>query len=183
MNDFEVSSVNLTAMGKALASSGRSAEVYALLSPEARATWENPLTARWHPGRHAVEGWAAVVKVGGVRWLEDLNFTLTRQSFGPIVGPLVKIGLTLSGSSPATIFSRLGNLVSVALKGLTFDWQPASASAGTLRVTYPWAVPPEVVDGGWRGIFRVGGEMAGKGIRVERFRSESPRVFCFDVSW
>lgn len=181
--NFEVSSVNLSAMGKALLASGRAGEVYALLSPEARATFENPLSARWHPGAHAIEGWAAIVQVGGMKWLEDLNFELTRKSFGPIVGPLVKIGLTISGSSPATLLSRLGEITSVALRGLAFDWKATGTSAGVLTLRYPLAVPPTVVEGGWRGILRVGGEMTGKAIRVEQFSSSSDHEFRLDLSW
>lgn len=106
--DFELSAVNLAAMGKALAASGRQQEVYALLSPDARTAWENPHSTRWHTGRFAVEGWMAIIKLGGKPWLEELNYDLTRKSFGPIVGPLVKIGLTLSGQGPASVFNRLG---------------------------------------------------------------------------
>lgn len=181
--DFELSSVNLAALGKALAAAGRQQEVYALLSPEARAAAESPHSARWHPGRFAVEAWAAIVKLGGKPWLEELNYELTRKSFGPIVGPLVKIGLTLSGSTPASMFSRLGNLVSVALKGLEFEWKPSGPSGGSQIITYPCAMPPEVVEAGWRGIIRVGSEMTGKTIKVDHFVVESDRRFRLEVSW
>lgn len=181
--DFELSAMNLSAMDKALKAAGRREEVYALLSPEARASFEDPHSARWHPGRFAVEAWMAIIKLSGMPWLEELNYQLTRQSFGPVVGPLVKIGLTLSGSSPASIFSRLGDLVSLALRGPVFEWKAAGPQGGAETISYPCAVPADAVEAGWRGIFRVGGEMTGKTIRVEKFEAESDRRFRFEVSW
>ena len=180
--DFELSSVNLAGLAKALDASGRRAEIDALLSPSARAALADPHSARWHPGKLAVEMWMAVVKLGGPKWLEELNYEMTKKSFGPIVGSVVKIGLTLSGSSPATVFSRLDNLVSVALKGLQFEWKPR-AQGGVETITYPCAMPREAVEAGWRGIIRVGGEMTGKTIRVDRFEPETDRRFRFEVSW
>lgn len=179
--DFELSAVNLAAMDKALGA--RRDEVYARLSPEALAAHRDPHGARWHPGRFAVEAWVAIVAIGGKQWLEDLNYELTKKSFGPIVTPLIKIGLTLSGSSPASIFSRLGDTTSVALRGVTFEWKPGGPSAGAETLNYPCAMPPEVVEAGWRGIFRVGGELTGKTIRIDRFVAETDRRFRFDVSW
>ena len=181
--DFELSSVNVASLAKALESSGRRKEIDALLSPEARAVLADPHSARWHPGKLAVEMWMAVVKLGGAKWLEELNYEMTKKSFGPIVGSVVKIGLTLSGSSPATIFSRLDSLVSVALKGLRFEWKPGGAQAGVETITYPCAMPKEAVEAGWRGIIRVGGEMSGKTIRIDRFEAESDRRFRLEVSW
>lgn len=181
--DFELSAVNLGAMDKALEATGKRAEVYALISAEARAAHQAPHTARWHPGRFAVEAWMAIIKVGGKALLEEMNYSLTRKSFGPIVSPLVKIGLTLSGSSPASIFARLGDLTSVALKGVTFEWKPSGPQGGSQTITYPSAIPADAVEPGWRGIFRVGSEMTGKTIKVERFVAESDRRFRFDVSW
>lgn len=181
--DFEVSSVNVGSMAKALAASGRAAEVFALLSPETRAAWERPHDQRWHPGKVAIEGWSAIVKVGGPSWLEELNYRVTRDSFGPIVGPLVKIGLALSGSSPATIFSRLGDVTSVALRGVQFQWTAGVPTGGTEVLRYPVDMPPDVVEFGWRGILRVGSELTGKVIRVDRFEALTPRSFRLTVSW
>ena len=179
--DFELSAVNLAAMDKALGT--RREEVYALLSPEALAVHRDPHSARWHPGHLAVEAWVAIIKLGGKQWLEDLNYELTKKSFGPIVTPLIKIGLTLSGSSPASIFSRLGDTVTVALRGLKLEWKPGGPSNGAETISYPCAMPPETVEAGWRGVFRVGSELCGKTIRVDRFEPESDRRFRFDVSW
>lgn len=178
-----MSGMNLAAFDKALAAQGKRDAVYALLSPEARAAFQDPHSSRWHPGRFGVEAWLAIVKLGGEQWLEDLNYELTRKSFGPIVGPLVKIALTLSGRSPASVFARLGDATSVALKHVKFEWKAASPQAGALTVSYPCAMPPEVVEPGWRGVIRVGAEMTEKTIRVDRFVPEDDRRFRFEVSW
>lgn len=178
-----MSGMNLAALDKALAAQGKRDEVYALLTPEARAAFQSPHSSRWHPGRFGVEAWLAIVKLGGKQWLEDLNYELTRKSFGPIVKPLVKIALTLSGSSPASVFARLGDATSVALKHVKFEWKAQSPQAGSLTVSYPCAMPPEVVEPGWRGVVRVGAEMTEKTINVDRFEPENDRRFRFDVSW
>lgn len=179
--DFEVSAVNVAAMDKALGA--RREEVYALISEQSRAIHRAPHSARWHSGRLAVEAWVAIVKLGGKQWLEDLNYELTSRSFGPIVTPLIKIGLTLSGSSPASIFARLGDTVTVALRGVTFEWKAAGPSAGAETITYPCAMPADAVEAGWKGVFRVGSDLTGKTIRVDRFEAESDRRFRFEVSW
>lgn len=181
--DFELSGTNLSAFHKALGTTGKLDAVVALLSPEAREAFAAPHAVRWHPGRVGVEVWRAAVTVGGPGLLEDLNHRLTRDSFGPIVGPLVRIALTLSGGSPASVFARMGDAIALALRGVRFEWAARPPNAGTITLTYPQAMPLDVVEHGWRGIIRAAGEMAGKRVAVSRFVAEEDRRFRFELGW
>lgn len=181
--DFEVSSLNVAAFGKTLAALGQKDAVWARLSPELRRIYDAPHSVKWHPGQVGLEGWLAVVAVGGEALLEELNCRMTASSFGPIVRPLVRTILIISGSSPAGVFKRMGQAVSVALRHVTFDWKPQGDHGGAFVVTYPRPMPPEVVGPGWKGVFRVGSDLTGKDIIVDAFTPESDRSFRFDVHW
>ncbi|MER2561072.1 MAG: hypothetical protein ABTQ32_10150, partial [Myxococcaceae bacterium] len=103
--DFEVSAMNLAALVKALQADGSAAKVLGRVAPQTRAVLEMPHGQRWHPGVIAVETWGAIIDTSGGPKLEALNLALTRQSFGPIIRPLVKVALALGGSSPATVLA------------------------------------------------------------------------------
>ncbi len=181
--DFELSALNLAAMDKALAAEGLREAVYALISPEARAGFREPHSARWHPGRYGIELWNALLELGGKPRVEEFNYQMTKKSFGPIVGPLAKLGMTLSGSTPASIFARLESLVSVALRGVIFEWKLSSPNGGVQTITYPCPIPSDALDAAWRGVFRVGSEIAGRTIRVDRFEAPTDRSCRFELSW
>ena len=93
------------------------------------------------------------------------------------------MGMTLSGSTPASIFARLESLVSVALRGVVFGWKPSGPGGGAQTITYPCPIPADVMDAAWRGVFRLASEMAGKIIRVDRFEAPTDRSCRFEVSW
>lgn len=180
---FEVSGINLSALAKVLQAEGLYAQVAAEVAPETRLVLERPLLSTWHPGRHGEALWAAVIKVGGPAKLEELNLKLTRQSFGPVVRPLVKVALALTGSSPATLFSRLNEAVKVATRGLNVTWAPRSASAGDLTFEYPGPIDRAVVEHGWRGVIRFGEELISQSVRFDGFEALSDRRFVFHISW
>ncbi len=178
---FEISAMNAGAMDKALVE--KREELYALVSPEARHAFHEPHSARWHSGRFAVEFWTALITLGGKPMLEDFNYRMSKKSFGPVVGPLIRIGMTLSGSTAATMFAKIESLTSLALRGLTFDWKPSGPNGGVQTITYPIPVPADVMDAAWRGVYRVGAELMGKTVRIDRFEALSDRSCRFEVSW
>lgn len=175
--------MNLAAMDKAFEAEGRRDQILAIISAEARAAYKEPHVARWHPGQYAIEGWCALLELGGKPLLEGFNYRMTKRSFGPIVGPLVKMGMTLSGSTPASMFARMESLTSVAIRGVRFEWKPSGPGGGAQSIEYPCPIPADVLDAAWRGVFRLGSEMTGKTIRVDRFEAESDRRCRFEVSW
>lgn len=183
MDDFEVSAMNLAGLAKALTARGLIDRVKAEVQPATRAALENPMSARWHPGAVAVDAWEAIIKVDSPAQLEALNLKLTAESFGPIVRPLVKVALALGGSSPANVFARLNDAIRVATRGVTVTWTASSPTSGQVAFEYGRAMPPVVVEHGWRGVMRFGEELTGKTFRFERFEAASDRRFVFHVSW
>lgn len=183
MPAFEVSAMNLSSLARALEARGLLDGVKAAVKPETRAALDDPMSSRWHAGAVAVDAWQAIVDAEGPAQLEALNLKVTAESFGPVVRPLVKVALALGGSSPATVFGRLNDAIKVATRGVTVTWTPSGAQAGQVAFEYPCAMPPVVVEHGWRGVMRFGEELTGKTFRFERFEAASDRRFVFHVAW
>lgn len=182
--DFEVSATNLAGLMKALEADGSAAKVLSLVSAPTQAILKMPHAQRWHPGAVAVEAWSAIIDAFGAPRLEQLNLLITRQSFGPIVRPLVKVALALGGNSPATVLARLDDAIKVATRNVKVTWVAGGPTAGTVSFEYPRAMPrPDVVEYGWRGAMRFGEELTGKPIRFGAFQCDSDRRFTFPVSW
>lgn len=51
------------------------------------------------------------------------------------------------------------------------------------RLDYHAAIVPDVIDGAWRGVFRVGAELIGTPIQVHEYESLGPSAGRFGVSW
>lgn len=184
MADFEFSGMNLKGLLDVLEVRGLREEIVSGLSAAAQAACAAPMARKWHPSAIAIEVWSAIIKQGGEQLQEDVNYEMTRKSFGPVVTPMVKVALALSGSSPAAVFSRLGQLSSLALRNVRFDWVSRDAFSGILTIRYPRSVPREIVEPAWRGIFRIGGELTGKDIRIERcVVLPEPGAYEFHVGW
>lgn len=181
MTDFTVSAMNVRGFGAALTALGHKEEVLALMPEAARAAYATPQSARWHPGQYAVEAWRATRALGGQALLDATNYRFFTDSLSPVVRPLVKVAIALSGASPATLFSRVGELVGLTMRGLEFGWAPTAARAGRFTVHYPRPVPSELL--GWRQVMRVGGEMTRATIVVDNFAAESDRQYRYDVHW
>ncbi|MBL8917774.1 MAG: hypothetical protein JNJ54_02860 [Myxococcaceae bacterium] len=179
-----MSATNLGGLVKALAAEGLFDQLTAKLSPGTLAVLQNPHGRRWHPGTIALETWGAIIDVAGGPKFEALNLRITRDSFGPIVRPMLKVVLALGGSSPATLFSRLDDTIKVATKGLRATWTPAGKNGGTVVFEYPCPVPrADVVEYGWRGALRFGDELTGKPLAFGPVERRSDRAFAFPVTW
>lgn len=185
MRDFEVSAMNMRAFSSGLEASGRRAEVLSKLTPEARAAYDAPFAVRWHPGRYAVSAWEHTYALGSEPLLTQVNDHVSRNSFGPVVRPLARVALAISGASPATLFSRLGSIVALAVRGLSFGWESRSRTSGSLTVTYPRPVPGHLL--GWPSVIRAGADLAGVPIILDAFRPRDGHpintIFTYDVHW
>jgi hypothetical protein len=182
--DFEVSATNLAGLAKALVAEGLLDKLAPKLSPATLAVLKSPHERRWHPGAIAVETWGAIIDVAGAQKFEALNLKITRESFGPIVKPLLKVVLALGGSSPASVLSRLDDTIKVATKGVRATWTPAGKDGGTIVFEYPCPMPrTDVVEYGWRGAMRFGEELTGKALVFAPVERRSDRAFAFPVRW
>jgi hypothetical protein len=181
---FEVTSVYLAGFRKALVDLGQLEAVSATLSPAVKALVDAPFSNRTHPGLVLQELSNGLLKVAGTAGLEAHAYKMSRDSLGKIMLPAFKVALALTGRTPATVLARVPQSVQQALRGVVAEWLPAGSTTGTLRVTYPEAVPREA-EFGWRGTLRFLFELV-EGVpatisRVEQLQGGA--VLVFHVSW
>lgn len=155
---FEVSGMHVAGLAKALEKLGYLPGVLARVSEATRAALERPWDARWHPGAVLVEASDAVVALEGGLALEAMTYEMTRQSFGPVLRPLISVALALTGNDPAALFSRVDESLKVAMRGVDVTWE-REGRGGTLSLTYPIPLPPDSV-ASWRGVVRFLFELA-----------------------
>jgi hypothetical protein len=166
---FEISALHLRAMIKALREAGLYEEVLAHVSPATRETMDNTYSHVWHPGTVIEEIWRVVVSLHGPAQLADLNYSLSKKTFGPVIMPLVKVALTLSGGgNPASIASRLDALLRLAIREVQILWEQTDKQAGELLINYPRPVVREV-EQAWRGVLRFMFELSASDGSVEIF--------------
>lgn len=182
-NDFEVSAVFLGGMAKVLKDTSTYGRVLERLSPAAREAFAEPYARRWWPSQVLED-----VLSNGVELTPDgyteLNYAMTKNSLGPIVGPIFQVAMALSGATPATVFARLDKAIRTGMNGVKAEWSSVSSQRGMLRITYPrpWV---SVAEHTWRGTIRFAFDFCGaKHGRVEAFRLLHERtVFEFDLTW
>lgn len=180
---FEISALNVNGTKKALQKHGLLTEVLARLTPEARAVFEAPYSAKWHDAKALLAVWQAVKELRGVEQVTALNHEIIRDSIGPVLTPVLKLATALSGATPATLLSRLDQLASAASRGSTHVWKAESPTRGTLRITYPAPEPLELIGPIWKGILRVTGDLIGKPAVIEQVTEEGGNTFVFVISW
>lgn len=181
---FEVSAMHVAGMARALGELGIAADVLARVSPATRAMLERPYDARWHPGSVLVEVSNAVLAQRGSDALEAMTYQMTKQSFGPVLRPVVSVALALTGNDPASVFSRLGNSLQVAMRGVDARWEAISPTKGTLTITYPVPVPVDAVQS-WRGVARFLFELSrhADGRMTEHARVNGDRSLRMTLEW
>lgn len=95
-----------------------------------------------------------------------------RESVNSAVVPVLKViiegFLRLFGASPATLFSRMGQMTAATVRGIEYVWTPTSDHSGTILLLYPGRtdVPPAQFMGS-AGSFEVAFELCGVQGRVE----------------
>lgn len=182
-DDWKSSAVYLAGLVKAIRSAGLLDAVLARIPPETRQLVDNPYGQRWHPWQHGAALATAVLDVAGPQALEDVTFVMARDSFGPILTPMLKIALTLMGMSPASLFTRVDQSIRPAVQGVTARWERTGEHTGLVSFEYP-IVPPPFADTSWRGGLRFMFQLVGlEGQIAPCERRESGRVLVFAVSW
>lgn len=182
-SSWETSAVYLSGMVKAARSAGLLDPLLPRLTDEARAAIAAPHSKRWHPSRVTTELTTALLETAGPIALEDLAFVVARDSFGPIVGSMAKVALTIVGASPATLFTRLDQSIQTAARGVKVSWTPTDAKSGVIVVQYP-VVPPRAVEITWRGAIRFAFHLVGvPGSIADAVRDANDTALRFGVSW
>ncbi|MDP1829462.1 MAG: hypothetical protein Q8L48_39715 [Archangium sp.] len=179
--DWQASSVQLAGLSKQAKAHGLLDAALAKCSQATREAFENPYGARWHPGAQLTEFGEALLTLTDPVTLENINYEMTKASFGSILRPVVQVALALTGRSPGTLFARVPTSLPQALKHVTCAWEPEGKSAGALRFTYPTAVSP-YSGVAWRGVVRFLSELAGQPARVTEAIIEG-NTLRLSVAW
>lgn len=113
MPDLEVSALHVKGFANLIDLDAQKEAIFSSLSPETKEALQNPNSKRWHQGMVVEEIVTALFRVGGAAKVEDMNYLLASRSFGPILNPLLKVVVAISGASPSTLFKFLPQAVSV----------------------------------------------------------------------
>ncbi len=180
---FEISSLHLSSVGKALKDAGIHDAAIGSLQPATRAALDEPNLQRWFAGSIVEDVWQTVATHFGFEKLAEINYRVAKQSFGPVVMPVIKVALALSGSSPASVAGRLESMLKLAIREVKIVWAASGANGGTITITYPRPVVA-VAEHAWRGVFRFMFEITGRQGGIDRVEVlEGGSQFRFAVRW
>lgn len=135
--EFENSSTYLQAIAKELEHEGLLQDVLAAMPPDCRPGFERPLVRRWWPGQVLGEANDIVIRLRDAATLERVVLHALRNSMGKVIGPLVKVMLSLSGSSPGSLLNNAERLMTAGVRGLRFGWTQSGPNDGEFTVYYP----------------------------------------------
>lgn len=178
--ELEVSSMHVAGLAKAAAKLGYD-DVVPLLPPAVRASFEAPFSRRWHPAEVMISFSDTLVAKHGADALEKHSYEMTKSSFGAALRPLISVALALMGGNPSALFARVGDGLSLALRGVRVKWR---AEERSLVLQYPMALPDEAVDS-WRGVLRFLYELANRpsgGIASHTFSADR-RTLTLNLRW
>jgi hypothetical protein len=180
---YEVSSVHISGYLKAARELKVLDAALPLLPPETRAIVDAPHRKSWVHAEVIQQLTVAIAQTAQPEVLADLNYLMCRDSLGPIVMPVLKVAIALTGRHPQTVFSRLNELVSAAMRGVEITWTPRGASAGAVVMRYPEAMPP-IVHHAWHGVFKFGFELAGRRPReITHAYTDGGKTLRFELEW
>jgi hypothetical protein len=111
------------------------AQVRERLPPETQAVFDKPpMAVTFVSARHLDAMHDALLAVGGEQKLLQLGQEAAR-GHGTLLGPLLKTVLSLFGTSPAALFSRMDTFLGNFVRGSSFSWQPTGERSGVLTMS------------------------------------------------
>jgi hypothetical protein len=141
----------MTSIARALQKVGQ-IDAVAKMDPAVGQMLRSPHTQAWWPASMAFALTSAIAAVGGSALVQRVGQLAVIESISVIVRPVVNLLMAISGPSPATLFSRFGQISQAAVKNVKFEWKPIDPTSGELTITYPLTVPDEYV-AYWLGAF------------------------------
>ncbi|HEY1087146.1 MAG TPA: hypothetical protein VGE37_05600, partial [Archangium sp.] len=178
---WEANAVQLTGLAAQAKRRGLYEKALAGCSPATREAFENPHAKRWHPGAVLIDFSDRLLAACDPKTFELMNYDMARESFGPILRPMVQVAMTLTGRTPATLFARMNASIGSAVKNVTSSWVPQGPNAGELGFHYPEPVSPDAAHA-WRGAIRFVAELSGHTVRETKFAHDGGS-FRFTLSW
>jgi hypothetical protein len=179
---YEVSSVALSSFAKAARELNVLEPALAKVSARSKEAFATPHRQSWWPAPILQELTAALAETAGPDVLAEVNYRMTRESMGPIVMPIIRVAMALTGRSPATVFARLNDAMAAGMRDVTIHWVPSGAKGGSVTFRYPEKVPT-IIHHAWAGIFRFGYELTGHTGRTVKHEYLDERTLRLDVEW
>jgi hypothetical protein len=139
MADYVLSSTWVRGFVKVLRHEGRYDELLARAAPAVQVAMAEPGRELWWP-REVGQGFVALIGTFPNAFAEKVGALVVRQSVAPIIMPLVKVVLAVSGKDPRTLLSRMPQLVNSSLRGVEVSFVSEGPGSGRLSLRYPFRV-------------------------------------------
>jgi hypothetical protein len=174
---------------KALDGVGLLHQVRGLVSAETAAMIDDPpLITAWLPSQPTDEILLAVERLRGLTAVRHLAREATLVGLAPVVRTLLEGTLRLFEVSPATLLSRLPQLTASTARGVRWQWEPESRSAGRLVVRYPArrnipACVYHAIAGSLETVFVLSGTEEGTVAEPEELNGSERNAAGFRIRW
>jgi hypothetical protein len=180
---YQVPSHHLAGFVKAARAAGVYDVALAKVSAPSVEIINMPFRRKWLSAYVLQELTVAIAETAGLEVLGEINYRMAKESIGPIVMPLLRVALALTGRTPATLFARLDETVGAATKGMRIAWVPQGKSGGTLNIRYP-EPQPRIHHLAWGGVFRFLFELTGSEGRVVKHEyRDGDQTLEFELGW
>lgn len=184
MAAFEVSSIYVGGLKKALEPLKLTPAELSTLSEVARKALEAPNSARWFPGEVMFDVLSAVAEHRGFKAVQEVNVAVTAGPLLTVVGPLLRVALAFSKSPVSAAMSRIQQFGGSAIRNVTLEWKETSAKTGDLTITYEMErIPHEVMEHAWRGVFLAMNKIIGAETRIEKADAPNARTLLLHFAW
>ncbi len=112
-------------------------EIRSLLSDATRRLMtEPPPASSWIPGAAIVELDAAIYDLRGGDILARCSRETSEVAGTTVLRTMAEGMLRLFGTSPATMFQRMGQISSTSVRGVEYDYKPTGPKSGQMTVCY-----------------------------------------------
>ena len=184
MAGFEVSSIYVGGLKKALEPLQLTPAERATMSEVAREALASPNAQRWFPGEVMFAALECVAAHRGFKAVTEVNVAVSSGPLLTVVGPLLRVALAFAKSPVTAAMTRLQQISTSALKNVAFDWKETSPSTGELTVTYETAqIPHQLLEHAWRGVFHAMSTVMGVELRLEKSAVVAPNAVGLHFAW
>lgn len=156
--------------------------VKARLGPEQTEFLTQPHARTWWSGSALVQLTAVIGELQGPAPLEEVGYLTVKDGVGPIIAPMVSVIGAIFGFSPSSFFTRMADLASTSIRGVSIVFADRPPTGGLLTVKYPCEVSRVGIEPLWRGAARYVFDVARAKGSVARCGGEGP-TFELEVSW
>jgi hypothetical protein len=137
----------------------------------------------WHKSSIIDAVLEATAVVGGREKVREIGLSMmTNRGIGTLLRPLLDVWIKLSGSGPASLYSRLDPAASVLMQGTVFEWIARGDRAGTVRLTCEEPAP-DANWALWEGVLEYALVLTHTQGKVARSRVNGGRICDIDVEW